>query len=594
MGSWKYEIVHDYDATKLIKEFREENLKLKNAKGVDDNETDCIIYAEKDDHTISLGRVLLVKMSNSMIRYYYEYKNPDYLPKYWAKYIYDENKNSKTFQFKEEEISDAFLESIKLQTKQMNVSALEVQNYIKKVTENLSDNIRKEEKFSREQWDPTLKSDQYLFAQPELAINYFVEKCNSLKNNLSKIKKQLEHIKSFKVIGKEYKVQTIEDIIKGIDEQIKSIETLKNWLVENRDDIKLNIAYFCGIFNGIVEFIAGFIDIGLLAINIVIGEILSEETNLELLEIREAVEEMLSKILKDPVKVFNDIIEAIKNYKYSRYDDPKLNQYQLQYNEGEDAVLATDIIITIILIIKAIVQLAKLLPKFTRWIESVLSRNGKGAKKLKNIVNKEYIKLSDELVNATKNKELFQSSNNLDELYDAARIANVELKKNTTSFAIETNGKAGFRDGLKSKERALEKINSDYSGEVARLVDIAGSKVVYETVDDLYRALQKFHKENKILKIKDRIQKPLNGYRDILMNIEAKNGHIVEFRLHLKEMDEVADGIGHKLYEEVRSIKAKAIIENRKLTIDEFNNIKNLEEKSLKLYDEAWIKIINK
>lgn len=594
MGSWKYEIVHDYDATKLIKEFREENLKLKNSKGVDDDETDCIIYAEKDDHTISLGRVLLVKMSDSMIRYYYEYKDPDYLPKYWAKYIYDENKNSKTFQFKEEEISDAFLESIKLQTKQMNVSALEVQNYIKKVTENLSDNVRKEEKFSREQWDPTLKSDQYLFAQPELAINYFVEKCNSLKNNLSKIKKQLEHIKSFKVIGKEYKVQTIEDIIKGIDEQIKSIETLKNWLVENRDDIKLNIAYFCGIFNGIVEFIAGFIDIGLLAINIVIGEILSEETNLEFLEIREAVEEMLSKILKDPVKVFNDIIEAIKNYKYSRYDDPKLNQYQLQYNEGEDSVLATDIIITIILIIKAIVQLAKLLPKFTRWIESVLSRNGKGAKKLKNIVNKEYIKLSDELVNATKNKELFQSSNNLDELYDAARIANVELKKNTTSFAIETNGKAGFRDGLKSKERALEKINSDYSGEVARLVDIAGSKIVYETVDDLYRALQKFHKENKILKIKDRIQKPLNGYRDILMNIEAKNGHIVEFRLHLKEMDEVADGIGHKLYEEVRSIKAKAIIENRKLTIDEFNNIKNLEEKSLKLYDEAWTKIINK
>ncbi len=59
-------------------------------------------------------------------------------------------------------------------------------------------------------------------------------------------------------------------------------------------------------------------------------------------------------------------------------------------------------------------------------------------------------------------------------------------------------------------------------------------------------------------------------------------------------MDEVADGIGHKLYEEVRGIKAKAIIENRKLTIDEFNNIKNLEEKSLKLYDEAWIKILNK
>ncbi len=105
------------------------------------------------------------------------------------------------------------------------------------------------------------------------------------------------------------------------------------------------------------------------------------ETNLEFLEIREAVEETLSKILEDSGKVFNDIIEAVKNYKYSRYDDPKLNQYQIQYNEGEDTVLATDIIIAIITIIKAIAKLAKLLPKFTKWIDEVLLRNGRGALK---------------------------------------------------------------------------------------------------------------------------------------------------------------------------------------------------------------------
>jgi len=384
MGSWKYEIVHDYNATRLIKEFREENLKLKNSKGMDDDETDCIIYAEKDDHTISLGRVLLVKMSDAMINYYYEYKDPDYLPKYWAKYIYDENKNNKTFQFNEEEISDAFLKSIALQTKLMSVPALELQNYFKKITENLSENYRNDEKFSREQWDPTLKSDQYLFAKPELAINYFVKKSDSLKNRLTTFRKQLEHIKSFKIVGKEFKIQTIDDIIKGIDDHIKSIENFKKWMIGSRDDIKLNIAYFCGIYNGIVEFIAGFIDIGLLAINIVISDLLGGETNLEFLEIREAVEEVLSKILQDPGKVFNDIIEAVKNYKYSRYDDPKLNQYQIQYNEGEDTVLATDIIIAIITIIKAIAKLAKLLPKFTKWIEEVLDLR-KTRKTLRNL-----------------------------------------------------------------------------------------------------------------------------------------------------------------------------------------------------------------
>lgn len=384
MGYWKYEIVHDYDATKLINEFREENLKLKNSKGTEDDELDFIMYAEKDDHTISLGRVLLVKMSDAMVEYYYQNKDPKYLPEFWAKHIYEENKNNNTFQFKEEEISEAFLDSIKLQTKLMNISGIELHNYFKKITENISDDFRKDEKFSREQWDPTLKSDQYIFSKPELAINYFVQKCDSLKNGLTKFRNQLELIKSFKIVGKEFKIETIEDIIKGINEKIKSIENFKKVLIENRDDIKLKIPYICGIFNGIVEFVAGFIDIALLAVNIVISDLLGGETNLEFLQIREGVEEMLSKIIQDPGKVFNDIIEAIKNYKYSRYDDPKLNQYQIQYNEGEDTVLAIDIIITIITIIKAIVKLTKLLPKFVKWIDDVLDLR-KTRKTLRNL-----------------------------------------------------------------------------------------------------------------------------------------------------------------------------------------------------------------
>ena len=124
MGYWKYEIIHDYDATKLINEFREENLKIKNSKGAEDNETDFIMYAEKDDHTISLGRVLLIKMSDVMVKYYYGYTGTEDLPKYWATYIYEENKNNKTFQFKEDEIAEAFVESIKLQTRLIsNISA---------------------------------------------------------------------------------------------------------------------------------------------------------------------------------------------------------------------------------------------------------------------------------------------------------------------------------------------------------------------------------------------------------------------------------------------------------------------------------------
>jgi Region found in RelA / SpoT proteins len=228
---------------------------------------------------------------------------------------------------------------------------------------------------------------------------------------------------------------------------------------------------------------------------------------------------------------------------------------------------------------------------FKNFLEKIL------ANKVDDVLKEEkffddYIKLSNELVEATKSKILLQKTNNLDELYDEAKVANKELKITTNNFATETNGKAGFRDGLKSKERALEKINADYAGDASRLVDIAGSKVVYETVDDLYIALSKFNKEYKILKIKDRIQKPMiSGYRDVLINIEMKNGHIVEFRLHLKEMD-VAAETGHKIYEQRRTLEA--ISTQRELTISELKKKYELIQKEKNLYDNAWKKITKK
>lgn len=392
MSYWKYEIVHDYNATQLIKEFREENLKLKNSKGTEDDETDFIMYAEKDDHTISLGRVLLIKMSDVMVKYYHQYKvqYPNFdLPNYWAKYIYDENKNNPTFQFNESEIEDAFLESIKLQTSLVkDVSALDIENFLKSATLKISDFLREQSKYKREEWDPTLKSKDYLFKNPEVAINYFVAKCDTLTAKLKEYRNDLEPFKSFEVLGFKSKIQFIEDIIKGIDERIKSIEKLKKWLVENRDEVKLKIPFICGIWNGTMEFLMGFVDVILLAFNVVATDFISDQqesdTNLDTMEIREGLEEVLGKFLRDPIKFVEDIINSIEKYKYARYDDPKLNPYQIQYNEGEDTILAIDVIVTIVTIIKGIAKLAKSLSKFVEWIEEVLARGGKGARKILN------------------------------------------------------------------------------------------------------------------------------------------------------------------------------------------------------------------
>lgn len=73
------------------------------------------------------------------------------------------------------------------------------------------------------------------------------------------------------------------------------------------------------------------------------------------------------------------------------------------------------------------------------------------------------------------------------------------------------------------------------------------------------------------------------------MNLKMKNGHIVEFRLHIDEMDQVATGKGHKFYTERRSLEIK-----HDLTEEERRKIKQLFHKESELYEQAWKQILNK
>ena len=116
-----------------------------------------------------------------------------------------------------------------------------------------------------------------------------------------------------------------------------------------------------------------------------------------------------------------------------------------------------------------------------------------------------YKTLSKDILNRVPKEKALQLSKNLDKLYNEAEIANKELIEKTNKFAKKTKGDPGFREGLKSKERALEKINADYAGDASRLLDIAGSKVVYNTLDELYNALKILNEEYEILVFKDRI-----------------------------------------------------------------------------------------
>ncbi len=289
-----------------------------------------------------------------------------------------------------------------------------------------------------------------------------------------------------------------------------------------------------------------------------------------------------SRKKKDGIKA------ALANYKESRYTDPKLNKYQIAYHAGEDTILTISLFLPILALLKRLSTFTRQ-SRFKEWLDEVLKT------RIKRQTNS---KLSESILKKIGNTKAIQKTSNIDQLYSDAAIANRELKTATYEFAMKNKGTPSMRpeninNGLKSRERTLEKIIGEYGGDASKVLDIAGSKVKFERVDNLYDALDAFQKKYKILKFKDRIQTPLpTGYRDIIVNIEMSNGHIVEFKLVLKEMDDIAEGIGHTLYEQYRSLEA--IGKTRILTDDEVQRMINLVKEQRGLYDNAWDKIILK
>ncbi len=158
----------------------------------------------------------------------------------------------------------------------------------------------------------------------------------------------------------------------------------------------------------------------------------------------------------------------------------------------------------------------------------------------------------------------------LDQLYRQAAEITPELQALTTQIAAATGGKPGFREEPKDRTRAQEKVDK-YKGDASLLTDLAGSKIEYQSLDQLYQGLAQLTASPvKIVYFEDRFINPQqSGYRDIMMNIRMSNGHVAEFRLHLAQIDAVAD-FEHALYEVRRSLKDVAKEQGRaKLTPEE-------------------------
>ncbi|SMC89988.1 NAD:arginine ADP-ribosyltransferase [Kibdelosporangium aridum] len=167
----------------------------------------------------------------------------------------------------------------------------------------------------------------------------------------------------------------------------------------------------------------------------------------------------------------------------------------------------------------------------------------------------------------------------LDGMYKTGRPAQQALIDIVSPIAKDLGGTAGHRNPktLKDPERAMKKINDDYDGDPSRLVDLVGSMIVFDRLDQIYDALAVLRDKAvikdgtgfEIVRYKDRFQKPQgSGYCDIQMNVRLPNGHIGEFRLHLAKVEVVAKW-DHALYEVRRDLQSIATSEEREMSNQE-------------------------
>ncbi|MBI4700706.1 MAG: type VI secretion system tip protein VgrG [Deltaproteobacteria bacterium] len=196
-----------------------------------------------------------------------------------------------------------------------------------------------------------------------------------------------------------------------------------------------------------------------------------------------------------------------------------------------------------------------------------------------------------ELVPAEK-QPLRQRTDDLDELFQEAAVADQNLHAAVTEIAGENKGAPMFPPGLKGRPRAEEKIRTEYGGDASQLLDVSRASIVFESMDDIYAAKEKIAGKYKIVREKDRFKKPLpGGYRDILLNVQMPpDGHVCEVQLHSKQILEVKNGEGHKIYEETRGLEAKAKDENRPLTAAERQRVDELTARSEQIYGDAFKK----
>ncbi|MDA0118765.1 phosphoribosylglycinamide formyltransferase [Vibrio sp. T11.5] len=186
-----------------------------------------------------------------------------------------------------------------------------------------------------------------------------------------------------------------------------------------------------------------------------------------------------------------------------------------------------------------------------------------------------------------------QPYSDFDILYSKAHQAQAELEMLCKSTAMLTSTDAYFA-GVKSADRAKQKIAYELDGDTERITDLARATIVANDIESLMSAYEVLNRETTVVKVKNRFKKPgASGYRDLNLLVQLPKTKIVaEVQLHLKAIADVKSGPEHDLYERIQKIERQAASESRDISEFEFAQINTMRAQSKALYQQAWLPYI--
>ena len=174
-------------------------------------------------------------------------------------------------------------------------------------------------------------------------------------------------------------------------------------------------------------------------------------------------------------------------------------------------------------------------------------------------------------------------------LYQNAIAGQSELENITELIALVT-GTNTFSSGVKSQQRAIDKINSKLAGNSEQITDLARTSIVAQDVPALMNTFELIEQKTQILRIKNRFKTPgASGYRDLSLLVRLPESKIIaEVQLHLEAFSVIKNGEEHDNYEQIQQIERMQLTENRALTEIELASVNKLREQSKQMYHNAW------